>query len=256
LITHLTERLAGGDDGKDNIFRDSAVENLFEFFQRFRHLNLRSNVELDELVAQAQRVVRNSTKTGDDLRICLDRKYLLRATNLGFSRYGFYGDDGTILAHDDRRSYLWMACQPAGILPPENDCLHIDSPLDRRTSVTVNTHSISPWSTHVVTKRTPPPQVPVTVAVAVAEPTSVAPPVVTPVPPVSVVLRRQRERPIGHQATGHHQGPLERVLAMREQLRCLLVASKDLLRTLKAEKRQQRLLKATLASLKQLQSVA
>lgn len=58
LVGHLTERLSGGDDGKPKIFRDSAVENLSEFFQRFRTLNVRSSEELDELVTQAQRVVR------------------------------------------------------------------------------------------------------------------------------------------------------------------------------------------------------
>jgi len=39
------------------VFRDSAVENLREFFERFRRLNIRSNPELDELVNQAQQVV-------------------------------------------------------------------------------------------------------------------------------------------------------------------------------------------------------
>jgi hypothetical protein len=34
------------------------VENLTEFFQRFRHLNVRSNQQLDDLVAQAQQIVR------------------------------------------------------------------------------------------------------------------------------------------------------------------------------------------------------
>ncbi len=58
LVEHLTERLTGTDDGKPKVFRDSAVENLSEFFERFRHLNVRSNQQLDELVAQAQRVVR------------------------------------------------------------------------------------------------------------------------------------------------------------------------------------------------------
>ena len=58
LVSHLTERLAGQEDGKPKIFRDSAVENLTEFFQRFRTLNVRSNEQLDELVASAQRVVR------------------------------------------------------------------------------------------------------------------------------------------------------------------------------------------------------
>jgi hypothetical protein len=58
LTSHLTERLAGAEDGKQKVFRDSAVENLTEFFNRFRHLSLSSDSQLDELVDQAQRVVR------------------------------------------------------------------------------------------------------------------------------------------------------------------------------------------------------
>jgi hypothetical protein len=58
LVTHLTERLSGSADGAPKIFRDSAVENLREFFERFRTLNIRSNAQLDELVGQCQRVVR------------------------------------------------------------------------------------------------------------------------------------------------------------------------------------------------------
>lgn len=58
LVSHLTERLSGTDDGKPKVFRDSVVENLREFFDRFRHLNIRSNEQLDDLVVQAQRVIR------------------------------------------------------------------------------------------------------------------------------------------------------------------------------------------------------
>ena len=58
LVSHLTERLSGEADGKPRIFRDSAVENLTEFFQRFRELNVRSSEQLDQLVGQAQRVIR------------------------------------------------------------------------------------------------------------------------------------------------------------------------------------------------------
>lgn len=57
LVSHLTERLSGTEDGKPKIFRDSAVENLCEFFERFRHLNVSSNQQLDELVEQARRIV-------------------------------------------------------------------------------------------------------------------------------------------------------------------------------------------------------
>lgn len=58
LVSHLTDRLAGSDDGKPKVFRDSAVEHLTEFFQRFRRLNIGSNTQLDELVGQAQQIVR------------------------------------------------------------------------------------------------------------------------------------------------------------------------------------------------------
>lgn len=58
LVSHLTERIAGQEDGKPKIFRDSAVANLTEFFQRFQQLNVRSNEQLEELVAEAQQIVR------------------------------------------------------------------------------------------------------------------------------------------------------------------------------------------------------
>ena len=58
LVSHLTERLSGQVDGHRKVFRDSAIENLTEFFQRFRELNVRSNEQLDSLVADAQRVIR------------------------------------------------------------------------------------------------------------------------------------------------------------------------------------------------------
>ena len=57
LVTHLTERLTGQTDGKPKVFRDSVVNNLTEFFQRFRHLNIRSNEQLDLLVDQAQQII-------------------------------------------------------------------------------------------------------------------------------------------------------------------------------------------------------
>ncbi|MEQ8788721.1 MAG: hypothetical protein RIC55_20590 [Pirellulaceae bacterium] len=57
LVSHLTERLSGQADGKPKIFRDSAVTNLREFFERFQFLNVRSNEQLDELVDRARQVI-------------------------------------------------------------------------------------------------------------------------------------------------------------------------------------------------------
>ncbi len=54
LIAHLSERLSGADDGKPKIFRDSAIENLHDFFERFQRLNIHSSSELESLVGRAQ----------------------------------------------------------------------------------------------------------------------------------------------------------------------------------------------------------
>ncbi len=71
LVDHLAERLSGNTDGKPKIFRDSVVENLTGFFERFRRLNVGSNQQLDELVERAQCVV-----TGVEPQILRDNQSL------------------------------------------------------------------------------------------------------------------------------------------------------------------------------------
>ncbi len=68
LVEHLSGRLSGQIDGKPKVFRDSAVTNLTEFFDRFRQLNIHSNQQLDDLVTNAQSVVRgvNPQRLRDD----------------------------------------------------------------------------------------------------------------------------------------------------------------------------------------------
>ena len=57
LVSHLSERLSGQEDGKPKIFRDSAIDNLDDFFQRFRALNVGSSEQLDRLVDQVRNIV-------------------------------------------------------------------------------------------------------------------------------------------------------------------------------------------------------
>jgi len=57
LISHLAERLSGDADGSPKVFRDSAVTNLREFFDRFQHLNIRSDEQLDRLVDDARQII-------------------------------------------------------------------------------------------------------------------------------------------------------------------------------------------------------
>ena len=78
LVSHLTERLSGTDDGRPKVFRDSAVVNLTEFFDRFRQLNVRSNAQLDELVSQTQRIIQGvqpqQLRDSDSLRQRVSRQ--------------------------------------------------------------------------------------------------------------------------------------------------------------------------------------
>ena len=55
LVGHLAERIGSGPDKK--VFRDSAVDGLKEFFERFKTLNIHSSAQLDELVETAQKAV-------------------------------------------------------------------------------------------------------------------------------------------------------------------------------------------------------
>jgi len=57
MVGFLAERLEDGEDGKKKVFRNSAIENLKMFFNRFDDLKVRSNPQFDALIEQAKNVV-------------------------------------------------------------------------------------------------------------------------------------------------------------------------------------------------------
>ncbi|MBA4019168.1 MAG: hypothetical protein C0483_18535 [Pirellula sp.] len=58
LVSHLAERLTGTTDkGELKTFKDSTITNLSDFFGKFSHLSIKSNDQLESLVAQAQSLV-------------------------------------------------------------------------------------------------------------------------------------------------------------------------------------------------------
>ena len=59
MVSHLAERLTDDGSGERKVFRDSAVENLREFFGRFRQLPLHgaSAEQLENLINQVQGVL-------------------------------------------------------------------------------------------------------------------------------------------------------------------------------------------------------
>jgi hypothetical protein len=106
LVAHLCER-ATDADGEAKVFRDSAVENLAGFFERFRSLSVRSNEGLDQLVVEAQRAVRGVG--AQDLR---DSNALRR--NVAAQLAGVRESLDAMLVERPRRRILRQATAPGG----------------------------------------------------------------------------------------------------------------------------------------------
>lgn len=58
MVERIVSTLGGSADGKPRIFRNSMIDNLTEFFERFRALSITSSAELENLVAEVQNAVR------------------------------------------------------------------------------------------------------------------------------------------------------------------------------------------------------
>jgi hypothetical protein len=56
-VSHLVDKLSTDAEGKSKIFRNSAIENLKDFFGRFRMLNLHSDDQFDVIVNQAEQLL-------------------------------------------------------------------------------------------------------------------------------------------------------------------------------------------------------
>jgi hypothetical protein len=106
LVAHLAERVTD-EGGEAKVLRDSALGNLVEFFERFRSLNVRSNAQLDALVAEAQRAVRGTS--AQDLR---DSGSLRREVAAQLARVQTSLD--ALLVERPRRRILRQSAQPEG----------------------------------------------------------------------------------------------------------------------------------------------
>jgi hypothetical protein len=70
-------------------------------------------------------VLAGSRVEGKAVRACTDRTYLARAAALGFEAVGVAGPDRPLACRDATRTYAWMALDPAGVLAPQPDDLRV-----------------------------------------------------------------------------------------------------------------------------------
>lgn len=170
----------------------------------------------------------NSRLQGDHVTLNTNREFLVRAAKLGFRDIYLFGPESPALCDDGQRQYLWALLEAKDAIKPAEDALRIESLSQAVTDQTIPT--VSNRRRFTVTSSTAEP--------SVTQATS------TP---------RKSTAPSPAE-TGN--SPIAQATALRVALHDVLSKTGELIRTLKRQKRQSRLLSSTLASLKELQKVA
>ncbi|MBL8797392.1 MAG: hypothetical protein JNM56_26050 [Planctomycetia bacterium] len=171
-------------------------------------------------------VLEKSHVSGKALRFATCRAYVSRALQLGFGELAVVSPDTPILCRDQSRLYLWMPLGEKSALKPAANALRITPPVNGEHPSAVPT---SPRKRAMSTNGRN------------DHPTAVRPP--PPVPPAT---------------NGSPPSPLslvEEAEALQNLLREALARTTRLVAGLKQQKKQQRLVSSTLASLRQLQQV-
>lgn len=164
-----------------------------------------------------------SKLNGESIMLNTNRCYVERALKLGFRSVCLYGSDSPALCVADDRRFLWAVLDGKSAIPRTENSVRIDSSV------------------------APPPAI-----IRHRKPSPMSVPQPAPVPAAPKIVKRSRAKP--SQNVGG--SPIEQTLALRDALRVTARQANELLRSLKRQKRQSRIVESTLASLKQLQKVA
>jgi hypothetical protein len=174
-------------------------------------------------------VLSRSAVRGENLTVNSNREYLARAIKLGFREICFFGPTAPVQCDDGRRQYIWALLDSDGTVRASEDVIRIES----------SQHLTSQQTSHPkLTRRRS------NVTHAIKESTNLE---CTPETGRATVKAAPAEST---------NSPVGQAIALREALRQALTQTNELIRALKREKRQSRLVASTLASLKQLQKVA
>lgn len=166
----------------------------------------------------------NSTRSGDAFRMNTNRNLFARALALGFRQVRFIAPDQPAFCRDGDRTYVWAPLSPDNAVSATENTNRIESP-QRAASKSV------PKATPT-RRRTPQ---------TMTEPKNNGNGQETAAPATA--------------AEAENGSPIEQAEALRDILKDALDKSRELIRTLKRQKKQSRIVESTLASLRQLQSV-
>lgn len=175
-------------------------------------------------------VLSNSRPVGEPITCTTNVDILRRAAHLGFREIRLFGPESRALCDDGRRKLVWVLLDKDAAIAPSADAVRIESPSARSETIPI------PPTSRRFPKMSETTSVPIaTTQTPQTEPLTEAQPV-----------KRPRRR----------GSAIEQTIALREALKDAVVQTNEVIRALKAQKREARIVQTTLESLKQLQKVA
>ena len=160
----------------------------------------------------------NSTRSGQPERINTDRKFLRRALDLGFRELHVFAPDQPLLCVDDRRKYLWAVLTASEAIKPSDDAVRISSAFDD-ASIPIKTTQTQQEAT---------------------------------VPKTEESSTKKDPQP---SATSSTEELIDAAEQLKASLRDTLGKTNDLIVGLKRHRKEARIVRTTLDSLRQLQTV-
>jgi hypothetical protein len=79
--------------------------------------------------APTELILAGSSRSGSQICVATNRRYLERAVRLGFREVGFVSDEAPAVCRDGRRKYVWALLSKDGIVKSVSDAVRIESPL-------------------------------------------------------------------------------------------------------------------------------
>jgi hypothetical protein len=168
-------------------------------------------------------VLTSSPPAGQGLQLSTDRRYLARALRLGFREFSIHGADVPVHCQDQDRQYIWMPLGAEGAIVPSKDATRIESSGEQ-----ASTPSPPPRRNRAMSKAKT---------------------------KIETSGQHSNGQTAAREAASASDTPIAEALAVKQALQDALAKTNVLITALKRQTRQSRLLKSTLESLRQLQTV-
>jgi len=164
-----------------------------------------------------------SKPLGEPVRFNTNRSYLQRALALGFRELHLFGPTSPVLCQDERRAYVWALLEPEAAIKPDRQAVRLESP-----TVPI------PSKPRTLRKR----RSPTTMTNARTKPAAA----------------RSNTRVAKVESPGV-ESLIDQAEALRAALRETVAKTSELIADLKQHRKQNRIVRSTLASLRQLQNL-